>query len=198
MPEPGHDNSTGQAREEEWVSRDVLEGVRRRDPDALGKLFDAAFPYVYNLAYRLMGDHHAAEDVAQEVFLKVHRAAERLDVERHPRPWITTITYNACRDVARRRSTRPEDPIDAGEIGERHHSPGTPEDDLLRREREQLLERALGELDEQSRAVVILHDFGGHSHEEIAEIVDASHAAVRKRYSRALKRLGEIMRGLME
>jgi RNA polymerase sigma factor (sigma-70 family) len=198
VPEPGHDNSAGRSREEEWVGRDVLEGVKRRDTDALGKFFDAALPYVYSLAYRLTGDSHAAEDVAQEVFLKVHRAADRLDVERHPRPWITTITYNACRDVARRRSARPEHAVDATEIGERHESPGTPEDELLRRERERLLERALGELDEESRAVVVLHDFGGHSHEEIAEIVDASHAAVRKRYSRALGRLREIIRGLME
>jgi RNA polymerase sigma factor (sigma-70 family) len=198
VPEPGHDNSASRSREEEWVSRDILEGVKRRDPDALGRFFDAAFSYVYSLAYRLTGDRHAAEDVTQEVFLKVHRAADRLDVERHPRPWITTITYNACRDVARRRSARPESPVDATEIGERHEAPGTPEEEVLRRERERLLERALGELDEESRAVVILHDFGGHSHEEIAEIVDASHAAVRKRYSRALGRLREIMRGLME
>jgi RNA polymerase sigma-70 factor (ECF subfamily) len=174
-------------------------GVSRRDPGALAAFFDAAFPYVYNLALRLTGDSHAAEDVTQEVFLKVHRAADRLDPDRHPRPWITTITYNAVRDVARRRSTRPEDPVDAGEIGERNPSaPDTPEDALLRREREQMLEKALSELDEQSRAVVILHDFGGHSHEEIAEIIDASHAAVRKRYSRALQRMAEIIRGFME
>jgi RNA polymerase sigma-70 factor (ECF subfamily) len=181
------------------MSRDVLAGVARRDPDALAAFFDAAFPYVYNLALRLTGDSHTAEDVTQEVFLKVHRAADRLDPERHPRPWITTITYNAVRDAARRRSTRPEDPVDAGEIGERNPSPpDTPEDALLREEREKMLERALSELDEQSRAVVILHDFGGHSHEEIAEIIDASHAAVRKRYSRALQRMAEIIRGLME
>lgn len=198
MPDTGRDNSAENSRADEWVGRDVLEGVTRRDPDALARFFDAAFPYVYNLALRLTGDQHAAEDVAQEVFLKVHRAADRLDPARHPRPWITTITYNAVRDVARRRSTRPETPIDAADIGERSPAAGNPEDDLVRREREQLLDRALGELDTESRAVVILHDFGGHSHEEIAGIIDASHAAVRKRYSRALQRMAEIIRGLME
>jgi RNA polymerase sigma-70 factor (ECF subfamily) len=198
VAEPGRNSSADRAREETWVSRDVLEGVSRRDPDALAALFDVAFPYVYNLALRLTGDRHTAEDVTQEVFLKMHRAADRLDPERHPRPWITTITYNAVRDSARRRSARPEDPVNGSEIGERASAPGTPEEDLLRREREQLLEGALGELDDESRAVVILHDFGGHSHEEIAEIIDASHAAVRKRYSRALRRMAEIIRGSME
>jgi RNA polymerase sigma-70 factor (ECF subfamily) len=198
VPESGPDKPAGGTRDEVWVDRDVLEGVQRRDPDALACFFDAAFPYVYNLALRLTGDRHAAEDVTQEVFLKVHRAAERLDPSRNPRPWVTTIAYNAVRDVARRRSTRPEDPVDAAEIGERSPGTGTPEEVLLQREREQLLERALGELDDLSRTVVVLHDFGGHSHEEIADIVEASHAAVRKRYSRALQRMADIIRGLME
>jgi RNA polymerase sigma-70 factor (ECF subfamily) len=198
VPDSGRESSAEKAREDSWVPQDVLVGVSQRDPDALARFFDAAFPYVYNLALRLTGNQHTAEDVTQEVFLKIHRAADRLDPERHPRPWVTTITYNAVRDVARRRSTRPEDAVDSSEIAERGSVPGTPEDELIRREREQLLERALGELDEESRTVVILHDFGGHSHEEIAGIVDASHAAVRKRYSRALQRMAEIIRGLME
>lgn len=196
MPESGHDKNG--SRDAMWVERSVLEGVQRRDPDALAQLFDAAFPYVYNLALRLTGDRHAAEDVTQEVFLKVHRAADRLDPARNPRPWFTTIAYNAVRDTARRRSTRPEDAVDAGEIGERSPATGNPEEELLRREREQMLGRALAELDELSRTVVVMHDFGGNSHEEIAQIIGASHAAVRKRYSRALQRMADTIRGLTE
>lgn len=180
-----------------WTDRAVLEGVRRRDPDAMGRFFDVAFPYVYGLAYRLLGDHHTSEDVAQDVFLKVYRAADRLDVERHPKPWITTITYNACRDAARRGAARPEDATDPATVGERISTAGDPSEELEGREREQLVERALRGLDEASRAVVILYDYCGYSHEEIATIVDASHAAVRKRYSRALKRMGELIRGEM-
>jgi RNA polymerase sigma-70 factor (ECF subfamily) len=198
VPEPGHEESAVKAQEAEWVSRDVLLGVRERDPDALGRLFDVAFPFVYNIAYRMTGDHHTSEDVAQDVFLKVYRSASRIDVDRHPRPWITTITYNTCRDLARRRKVRAEESVDAKEIGERHRSPGTPEDELAKREREKLVQSALRELDDRSRAIVILHDFGGLSHDEISGIVDISHAAVRKRYSRALKRMGKIIRGSKE
>ncbi|UCG51076.1 MAG: sigma-70 family RNA polymerase sigma factor [Candidatus Latescibacterota bacterium] len=181
-----------------WSDRSMLEGVRRRDPEALTRFFDVFFPYVYNLAYRLLGNRDTAEDVVQDVFLKVYRAADRLDIERHPKPWLTTITYNTCRDAARRTAARPDIATDSTTIGEQHGAPDTPEDVLLRQERENMVERALLELDEHSRALVILHDYCGVPHEEIATVMNMSHAAVRKRYSRALKRLAQIIRGLQQ
>jgi RNA polymerase sigma-70 factor (ECF subfamily) len=179
-----------------WGNPEFLEGVRSRDPKALAGFFDTAFPYVYNLAYRLMGNRELAEDVTQDVFVKVYRAVDRLEVDRHPKPWLMTITYNTCRDAARRAAVRPEALVDATIIGERSGDASSPEDVLLRKEREKLTEKALQELDEESRAVVILHDFCGTSHDDIAEIVGLTHAAVRKRYSRALKRMARIIKGL--
>jgi RNA polymerase sigma-70 factor (ECF subfamily) len=182
--------------EDAWGNPEFLEGVRGRDPKALAGFFDMAFPYVYNLAYRLMGNRELAEDVTQDVFVKVYQAADRLQVDRHAKPWLTTITYNTCRDTARRAAARPEALEDATIIGERSGDASSPEDVLLRKEREKLTEKALLELDEESRAVVILHDFSGTSHDDIAEIVGLTHAAVRKRYSRALKRMAQIIKGL--
>jgi RNA polymerase sigma factor (sigma-70 family) len=179
-----------------WEDRRVLEGVRRRDPDALALFFDASFQYVYNLAFRLLRNRDTVEDVVQDVFLKIFRAVDRLDVDCNPKPWLTTITYNTCRDTFRRAGARPETAEDASIIGERTATPGTPEEELLQREREQLVEKALLGLDEESRAVVILRDFCDVAHEQIATITQSTHAAVRKRYSRALKRMAEIIRGL--
>jgi RNA polymerase sigma-70 factor (ECF subfamily) len=181
-----------------WEDRGVLEGVQRREPKALERFFDASFPYVYNLAFRLSGNRDTAEDIAQDVFLKVYRAADRLDVHRHPKPWLTTITYNTIRDLARRTAARPEDPVDAQIIEDTHGILETPEDILLERERERLVDRALQELDERSRAIVILNGYCGFSHEQIATIVDMSHAAVRKNYSRAIKRMAAIIERLQQ
>jgi RNA polymerase sigma-70 factor (ECF subfamily) len=182
--------------EDAWVDPDTLGGVRRRDPQSLARFFDLAFPYVYNLAFRLVGNKEAAEDVTQDVFVKVYQAADRLQTDRHPKPWLTTITYNRCRDLARRAAARPEVPDDGNVIGERSADASTPEDVILREERRRLTERALSALDEELRAVVILHDFCGMTHESIAEIMELGAAAVRKRYSRALKRMAEIIKGL--
>lgn len=199
---PGPEHTEGIEREstsgETWKDRDLLAGVQRRDRDALGRFFDVAFPYVYSVAFRLMGNHEAAEDVTQDVFLKVYNAAHRLDIDRHPKPWLTTITYNACRDAARRVAARPEEPVDATVIGERYAAPGTPEDVFVRREQAHLIERALRDLDHDARAIVILHNYCGCSHEEIARIIGASHAAVRKRYSRALQKMAVFLRGLQK
>ena len=65
-----------------------LERVRTRDPAALGALFDAYIGRIYGLAMRMTGDRAAAEDVTQETFLKVHRAAHQLDPARDPGPWL--------------------------------------------------------------------------------------------------------------
>jgi RNA polymerase sigma-70 factor (ECF subfamily) len=174
------------------VPREVLEGVRKRDAQALGQFFDAAFDYVYSVAFRLTGNRDAAEDVTQDVFVKLHRAAESIQPERDPIPLLTTITYNACRDAQRRSRARPE--IADDERANTVPSSGdTPEEALLKRERARIVQDALMELDEQSRVVVVLHDYCGMSHEEVAMTLQTGAAGIRKRYSRGLKRLAQII-----
>lgn len=178
------------------VSADVLDGVRRRDPQALGRFFDMSFPYVYRLAFRLTGRREAAEDLTHDVFLKVHRAAESLRADTDPMPWLATITYNACRDAGRRASARPEVPDEPERTGNVPSPADDPHDALLRKERERVVQSALLELDEPTRAIVILHDYCGLSHEEAAVVLNAGAASVRKRYSRGLKRLATIIGSL--
>jgi len=193
-----NDRNEWKKLDDAWGNTEFLEGVRSRDADALARFFDMAFPYVYNLAFRLVGNRELAEDVTQDVFAKVYRAADTLQVDRHPKPWLSTITYNTCRDAARRSAVRPESLEDAATIGERSGDASSPEDVLLRKEREKMTEKALLELDVESRAVVILHDFWGTSHDDIAEILGLTHAAIRKRYSRALKHMAQTIKGLQE
>ena len=100
-----------------------LERVRLRDPEALGAFYDRYLDLVFGVAWRLLGDRTRAEDAASEVFLKVHRAADRLDPLRDPAPWLTTITTNVCRDVWRsgayrmsRRAADVDDPAQAASL----------------------------------------------------------------------------------
>jgi RNA polymerase sigma-70 factor (ECF subfamily) len=179
--------------------REELERVRDRDPEALGRFFDRYFDRIYGLAHRMLGDPNAAEDVSQEVFLKVHRAVDRLDVDRDPMPWLAAITANACRELWRGKHHKAAGrsvPLDDLADWERRHpvSGDSPERDLLSAERAAVVQGAIRELPEKLREVLVLHDWEGLSHQEIAERLDASYAAIRKRYSRALaalaKRLG--------
>ncbi len=178
-------------------SREELEGVRGRDPEALGRFFDRYIDRIHGLAYRLLGDRPAAEDVAQEVFLKVYRACDRLDPERDPMPWLTAITCNACREHWRGRHTKAAArAVPLEDIVEREPDPDAREDAAERvdaRRRAARVQRAVAALPANLRDVVILHDWRGYSHQEIAGILGATYVAVRKRYSRGLAALARAL-----
>jgi RNA polymerase sigma-70 factor (ECF subfamily) len=180
--------------------RAILEGVRRREPDALGAFYEHYFDTVYALTYRLLGNRAGAEDATQEVFYKLHRAAEQLDLERDPTAWVMTIALNACRSLWRSAAHRME--VRSASIDEASdyrapiadRSPN-PEEAREAAERERHVQEALMELPEEQRIIVILKDYQGLSHKRIAGLLDLGHDAVRKRYSRALAELSHKLRG---
>jgi RNA polymerase sigma-70 factor (ECF subfamily) len=199
---PQGDGSRGNAPDDggATISRDTLEAVRNGDAAALAEFFEYCFDRVYSLVARLVGDRTAAEDVTQEIFIKIQRAAGKLDPDRDPMPWVTVIAYNACRDHWRsreHRAGREAVSIDEEEgAGDRvANGRPNPEARVMQDERERQVQDALLRLPEDLRVVVILRDYHDMKHEQIAEIVGASDAAVRKRYSRALARLAEELKG---
>lgn len=176
-----------------------LEGVRRREPAALEAFFEHYFDRVFSVVARLLGNRAAAEDAAQEVFVKIHRAAHTLDPTRDPGPWVVTIATNVCRDFWRsaphRMDRRSASLDDTPGLADRLTTGvADPERDLLRAERARLVQEAVMELKEDFREVVLLRDYDGRSYEEIAAIAGANESAVRKRYSRALAELGRLLR----
>lgn len=176
-----------------------LELVRAREPEAMGQFYDRYLDLVFGIAWRLLGDRTLAEDVTSEVFLKVHRAADRLDPARDPAPWLTTITTNVCRDLWRsgayrmsRRAANVDDPVSAATLSSGRNDP---EADALSSERERQVQAALLELPEQLRITIVLHDYQGLDHRQVAEVLHIAHDAARKRYSRALAALEQRLRG---
>src|SRR5688572_14125754 len=81
---PGPLVPSGEAISEPSLPLLDLDGVRRRDPDALAALFDRYFDRLYAVVYRMLGNRAETEDAIQEVFLKVHRGAPSLDPARDP------------------------------------------------------------------------------------------------------------------
>lgn len=193
-PDPGGEKSTRRLSPE-WIER-----VRQSDPEALGLFFDAYFDRVYGLVYRLLGERAAAEDMVQEVFLKVHRSAHQLDPSRDPGPWLTAIAYNACRDLWRSSAHRlakhsgsiDGDPALAARLGT---TTADPEHLAIADERRRLVLEAIAQLPEPLRVAIVLYEYQGLSHYEIGEITGVNHAAARKRYSRALAALAQLLEG---
>ncbi len=175
-----------------------LHGVRRRDPDALGALFERYFDRMFRLVFRMLGNRQLAEDAVQEVFLKIYRGAPSLDPTRDPGPWLMMIATNVCRDHWRssaQRMARASYSIDAEQVQESVLPREThdPERVALASERAIHVQAALLRLSPPLREVILLREYEGLDYSKIAAITAASEVAVRKRHSRALAQLETLL-----
>lgn len=135
------------------------------DRSALGDLYDRYARPVYSLALRMLGDAQSAEDVTQEVFLRVWRQAARYDPQRgEAGTWILHIAYNLTVDAlrARRRETALASPD--GRAG----FPAAPEEAALRSVLSLQVQEALGRLPPEQRQALEMAYFGARTHREIA------------------------------
>jgi RNA polymerase sigma-70 factor (ECF subfamily) len=137
----------------------------RGNAEAVQALLDRFQPEVYGLCVRMLGHRHDAEDVTQEVFLRVFRSLRRWDSSRPLKPWVMGIAVNRCRTWLAQRSRRPEL---ADYLQETAASP--PADDSAELVSE--IQLALSELRWEYRSVFVLFHEQGQPYEEIAEALD--------------------------
>src|SRR5438876_4351097 len=97
----------------EETDRSLLERVRRGDTDGAGALFERYAPALVKFADRMLSDRPAAEEVTQEVFLKVISRAHQYDGRAEVSSWLFAIAANACRDRRRRTRRAPVVPLEA-------------------------------------------------------------------------------------
>jgi RNA polymerase sigma-70 factor (ECF subfamily) len=149
------------------VSADDAALVRRclrGDAGAVRELVDRFQAEVYGLCVRLLHHHHDAEDVTQEVFLRVFRSLRRWDAARPLKPWVMGITVNRCRTWLAQRARRPESVDYLQDV-----APGPPGDDAAELLHE--IQRALAGLRPEYRSVFVLFHDQGRPYEEIAAVL---------------------------
>jgi RNA polymerase sigma-70 factor (ECF subfamily) len=162
---------------------------RRGDPVAWRALVTRFTPLVYRLARRMLRDGAEAEDVSQEVFLRMHRSFESYDPTRPLAPWIARTTYHACLrrlESAARRSVS-GDPEALSAVPDELRP--SPEDAAASGEASALLLRALDDLPAQDRALLDLRYQEGLSDAEVAEAAGMPVNTVKTRLHRARGRL---------
>jgi RNA polymerase sigma-70 factor (ECF subfamily) len=142
---------------------------------------------VYGIALRIVRRHEVADDVAQEAFMRAHQALSTFDLGRPFGPWICRIAANLAINHVRSPEAR-ETPLPEGHA--ETAAPGRGALDLvLEREARDVLERALGDLPAEQRAVFALRTFEELSYREIADALGISIGTVMSRLSRARERL---------
>jgi RNA polymerase sigma-70 factor, ECF subfamily len=163
----------------EFVSR-----LRAGDRGAFEELVRTHQHRIYALALRMLGNAAEAQDVAQEAFLRAHRGIAEFRGEARLSTWLYAIASRLCLNRlagSERRLTRHgEETLTRLPDGR----PG-PDQTLERGEIEEALHRAIGELAEERRIVVILRDVEGLAYEEIAEALELPIGTVRSRLHRA-------------
>lgn len=179
----------------------LLAGVRRREPAALERFFDYYYDRVYGHVARLLGDPQQAEDVAHDIFLRLHRHVDRLDPERDPTAWVFTVTANGVRDYWRSRGHKQQQR--QTELDDNHLEviPSPQEGPLEQLDRAQdaaVVALALAELAEGDREIILLRDYENLDTTTIAAVLDLQPDAVRQRHSRAVARLGAAFRRVLE
>ncbi len=168
---------------------DLEERLRRGDPRAFEDLVIAYQHRVFGVALRMLRNRSEAEEIAQEVFLRVHRAVEDFRGEAKLSTWLYAITSRLCLNrlaSGERRMAR-----EGEESLERLRGDADPAAHVERVEFEAALQRAITELPEERRIVVVLRDFEGLSYEEIAAALDLPLGTVRSRLHRARTDLKE-------
>ena len=141
---------------------------------------------VMNTAHRILGDPRDAEDMAQEVFLKVYRGLPDFRGESSFSTWLYRITINACKNELRRRSRRPTllEP-DLESLGLLLPAAPSTEQAVTTREQRDAIQETLDRLSETDREALILRDVQDLSCQEIAETLGTGLSAAKMRVQRA-------------
>jgi RNA polymerase sigma-70 factor (ECF subfamily) len=174
------------------------------DPQAWRQLVVSQHRRIYAICYRFTGSGTDAEDLTQEVFLKLYRNLASFDVERGSfQTWITTLTRNLLVDHFRRtRQQRATDSLDAGYAGEddgarvtdRLADPGpSPESHAAGMELKVRIQQALAQLSPELREAVVLRDLEDMDYKEIAQVLRIPEGTVKSRISRGRGELARLL-----
>jgi RNA polymerase sigma-70 factor (ECF subfamily) len=153
---------------------------------------------VFNLAYKFVGRHDEAEDLTQDIFLKIFRALHTFDRRANFQTWIISISRNFCidhyRSVRKERETMARD-VDPSTLTPVSRERG-PLGQLEQQDLKHLIRLALAELPTTLREAVVMRDLKEYSYQEIATALDLPEGTVKSRINRGRLELARQLRRL--
>jgi RNA polymerase sigma-70 factor (ECF subfamily) len=184
------------------ASPDSIETVIQRclhgDQSAWDLIVRQYWRKVFNVAYKFVGRHDEAEDLAQDIFLKVFKSLDTFDRRANFQTWLISVSRNLCidhyRSVRKERETINRD-VDASEL-----SPASPDEGpvaaIEQQDRVVLLRQALATLPESLRTAVLMRDIQERSYQEIADTLRLPEGTVKSRINRGRTELARQIRKL--
>ena len=175
-----------------FADEEVMHLVQEGDPRAFELLYDRHGGPAFSLAYRMVGDRVAAQDVSQEAFLSIWRSRLRYEPQRGSvRTWVLGIVHHRAIDALRRNLVHERRRSSAEGIEERHEAPERErtEVEVARREDARHVRAAIDALPAEQSRVIELSYFGGFSHGQIADMLDTPVGTVKGRMRLGLEKL---------
>ena len=178
----------------------VIQRCLAGDQDAWAQIVRQHWRKVFNIAYKFTGKHDEAEDLTQDVFLKIFKSLNTFDRRANFQTWLVSVSRNLCidhyRSVRKERETIDRD-VDAGELTPASTTK-SPFAALEQRDRVELLKKALGQLPPTLRSAVLLRDIQELSYQEIADRLQLPEGTVKSRINRGRTELARQIRRLRD
>lgn len=184
------------------VNVSLMLRVRGGDLKAFEQLVELHQHAVVGTVAKMLGNTHDAEDIAQQVFVRVWKSAARYEPNAKFTTWLFTITRNLVFNEVRRRQRKPAVSLDQREEELHAASPVDgalrPDETTLQRELEDAVDAAIQELPEKQRLAVVLRRYEDMPYEEIAVILELSLSAVKSLLFRARAQLKESLQRYLD
>ena len=178
---------------------------QKGDTDSFEKLMDKYYKRIMNLAYRFMGDKEIAEDLTQDVFIKVYKNGSSYKPKAKFQTWLYQITKNTCLNELRRRKHSTVsidktfevkgDPIKQELTDTKSLNPG---ETIEQKETALVIKEAIASLPENQRMAVTLRRYEQLSYDDIAQTMNCSTASVKSLLSRAKLNLKEKLKDFIQ
>lgn len=182
---------------ERIINRQVIEACQRGERDAFRVLFETYKDKVYSIAiYTVGGDRSVADDVTQQIFLKLFTAIRQFRGDSEFTTWLYRLVVNACMDERRRRRRLLPFGESVAMTNPSHNKPQ--EKQYARLEIAEAVKLAIAELKPKFRLAILLKYVEGLSYEEIAEVMGCSKGTVASRLNRGHGQLAKLLSHLRE
>lgn len=174
----------------------LIERVCSGDIYAFQEIVERYKKKVYYIAYDIVGDFHEAEDISQEVFIKMYRALDRFRKDAKMSSWLYQIAVNTSIDSLRRRKAKPRINVgDIEQVGVREKAlestnlEADPERRAVATLMQEHIDQALHKITPQERVVFVMRHYNEFKIREIADVLEVSSGTVKSLLFRALKKL---------
>lgn len=177
----------------------LIQEAKAGNLTAFEKLISSYEKKIYNYCLRMTNNREDAEDLTQEVFIRVYNSLKRFRGNSQLSTWIYRIAHNVCIDRYRKAKlttislSQPKGPDDEREMDLPANN-SSPEEEAMRMELKKHLLKSISELQPKYRSVIVLRDIQDHSYEEIAEILQLPLGTVKSHISRARAALRQAVR----